>query len=196
MTMRNRQILVAAGLIILGIWALSAWFGSTAPAHPSPSPGPSPTGAIGSGMTFGPSDGVTPSSSASATAPGASGGTSPGGSGNPIVSSEPGATDLPPAAVRWTGTWTNTSPDNATGAIEVVWVQDGSTLNGSVAMDGAACFTAGGMQGTIDGDKVAFEVVARDEVSFVGTIAGDNVSGTFEMSCDGSQGTWEANRQR
>jgi hypothetical protein len=63
-------------------------------------------------------------------------------------------------------------------------------------MDGTACFTSGGMQGTIDGDTVAFEVVGRDQVAFEGTIAGDRVSGTFTMSCDGSQGTWEASRQR
>ena len=51
------------------------------------------------------------------------------------------------------------------------------------------------MQGTIDGDKVAFGVVGRDEVSFEGMIAGDRMSGTFSMSCDGSAGTWEVTRQ-
>jgi hypothetical protein len=84
MTMRNRRILVAAGLIILGVWALSAWFGSTAPAQPTASPGPSPTGAIDSGMTFGPSDVVGPSASAAPTVLPPSGGRSPGGSGNRV----------------------------------------------------------------------------------------------------------------
>ena len=196
MTMRNRQILVAAGLIILGVWALSAWFGSTAPAQPSASPGPSPTGAIDSGVTFGPSGGASSSPTAGASAPAASGGTSPGSSSNPVVPSGPGETSPPANVVRWSGTWTNTSPDNATGSLEIAWAQNGSALEGIVAMEGASCFQTGGIQGTIDGDKVEFQVVARDEVSFVGTIAGDHVSGTFEMSCDGSQGTWEANHQR
>jgi hypothetical protein len=195
MTMRNRQILVAAGLIVLGIWALSAWFGSTAPVEPTP--GPSPTGAIGSApLTFGPSDSVAPSASAATTAPGASGGTSPGSSGNPVSTPAPGATDIPPAAVRWSGTWTNTSPDNATGSLEIVWTQDGSALQGTVAMSGGTCFTAGAFQGTIDGEVVQFEVVQRDEVAFEGTIAGDRVSGTFSVSCDCSQGTWVATRRR
>jgi hypothetical protein len=62
-------------------------------------------------------------------------------------------------------------------------------------MDGSACFTAGGIQGTIDGEEVAFDVIGRDQVAFEGTIAGDRVSGTFSMSCDTSVGTWEATRR-
>ena len=195
MSMHNRQILVAAGLVVLAIWLIFTWMQSTASA-PEPSSGPSPTGAIDSGtFTFGPSASAGPSSTAGATSPGASGVASPGGSANPVVTPAPGATELPPAAVRWTGTWTNTSPDNATGSLEIIWTQQGSALEGTVAMDSAACFTAGGMQGTIDGNAVAFEVVGRDQVAFEGTIAGDQVSGTFTMSCDGSRGTWKATRQ-
>ena len=195
MSMRNRQFLVAVGLVILGAWFLFNWRQSTS--APEPTPGPSPTGAIGSApLTFAPSDSVGPSQTAAASvAPGATAGTSPGGSGNPVATSAPGATEPPAEAVRWSGTWTNTSPDSATGSLEIAWAQQGSTLEGILAMDGAACFTAGGMQGTIDGEAVAFDVVARDAVSFEGTIAGDSVSGTFSMSCDGSEGTWQATRQ-
>jgi hypothetical protein len=75
MTMRNRQILVAAGLIILIVWLLLAWLEPTT--KPQPSAGPSPTGAIGSGpFTFEPSDTVTPTSTANGTL-----GASPGVSG-------------------------------------------------------------------------------------------------------------------
>jgi hypothetical protein len=196
MTMRNRQFLVAAGLVVLAVWLTYNWMQSTAGA-PEPSSGPSPTGAIGSGtFTFEPSATVGPSSTASATSPGATGGTSPGGSGNPVATPAPGATTIPPSAVRWSGTWTNTSPDTATGSLEIVWTQDGSAIQGTVGMDGAACFTTGGMQGTIDGNTVEFDTVGRDQGAFEGTTAGDRVSGTFTMSCDGSQGTWEATRQR
>jgi hypothetical protein len=67
MTMRNRQILVAAGLVVLAIWLAVTWVGSSAP--PEPSPGPSPTGAIGSApLTFEPSDGAATSSPAATTA--------------------------------------------------------------------------------------------------------------------------------
>ena len=60
MTMRARQIIVAAGLILLVIYLLGAWTGSAAPA-PSPSIGPSPTGAIGPGpATFEPSEEASP----------------------------------------------------------------------------------------------------------------------------------------
>ena len=196
MTMRNRQILVAVGLVILAAWFLFAWMQSSS-STPEPTPGPSPTGAIGSApLTFAPSDSVGPSpTTAGSVAPGVTATSSPGASGEPVATSPPDATEPPPEAVRWSGTWTNTSPDNATGSLEIAWAQQGSTLEGVLAMDGAACFTAGGMQGTIDGEVVAFEVVARDSVSFEGTIAGDSVSGTFSMSCDGSEGTWEATRQ-
>lgn len=195
MTMRNRQILVAAGLVVLAIWATLTWFGSTA--TPEPSSQPSPTGAIGSGPpTFGPSDSALPSPTGAATAAPAASETSPATSGNPVSTPAPGATERPAAAVRWSGIWTNTSPDNATGSLEIVWTQDGTALQGTLAMPGAACFTAGDIQGTIDGEKVVFEVVQRDEVEFEGTIMGDRLSGIFSMSCDGSRGTWEATRQR
>ena len=61
MTMRSRQILVAMGIVILAIWLIGTWAGSTSPA-PTPSIGPSPTGAIGSGATFEPSDNLVPAS--------------------------------------------------------------------------------------------------------------------------------------
>jgi len=196
MTMRNRQILVAVGLVILAAWFLFTWLGSS-PAAPEPTPGPSPTGGIGSApLTFAPSDGVGPSQTAAASgSPGATAEASPGGSGGSVATPAPGATEPPPAAVRWAGTWTNTIPDNATGRLEIVWTQDGSSIDGILAVDGVACFTTGGFQGTIEGSTVTFEVVGRDEVSFQGTIAGDRANGTFSMSCDGSQGTWEATRQ-
>ena len=197
MTMRNRQILVAVGLVILAAWFLFTWVGSSSAPEPTPTPGPSPTGAIGSApLTFSPSDSVGPSQTpAASVAPGATAGSSPGGSSNPVETPAPGASEPPPELVHWTGTWTNTSPDSATGSLDIVWTQQGSTLEGVLGMDGAACFTAGGMQGTIESDKVAFGVVGRDEVSFEGTIAGDGVSGSFSMSCDGSEGTWQATRQ-
>jgi len=195
MTMRNRQILVAVGLVILAAWFLFTWIGS--PPAPEPTPGPSPTGAIGSApLTFAPGDSVGPSpTSAGTVAPGPSAGASPARSGGTVATPAPGATEPSPESVHWSGTWTNTSPDTATGSIDIVWTQQGSTLEGVLGVDGAACFTTGGMQGTIDGDTVAFEVVARDSVSYEGSIVGDSLSGTFAMSCDGSQGTWEATRQ-
>lgn len=59
MTVRSRQILVAMGIVILAIWLVGTWAGSTSPAA-TPSNGPSPTGAIGSGATFEPSDTLIP----------------------------------------------------------------------------------------------------------------------------------------
>jgi len=60
MTLRTRQVIVAAGLAFLAVWALASWIGSAAPA-PAPSHGPSPTGSIGSGpATFVPSEDASP----------------------------------------------------------------------------------------------------------------------------------------
>jgi hypothetical protein len=59
MTLRRRQIVVAAGLVVLVVWALLIWTGSTA--TPEPSVGPSPTGAIGSEpVTFEPTEDGSP----------------------------------------------------------------------------------------------------------------------------------------
>ncbi len=60
MTLRTRQVIVAAGLAFLAIWAFATWMGSAAPV-PIPSHGPSPTGSIGSGpATFVPSEVASP----------------------------------------------------------------------------------------------------------------------------------------
>ena len=61
MTMRTRQVIVAAGLVLLVLYALAAWMGSTAAPAPTPSIGPSPTGAVGPGpATFEPSEEASP----------------------------------------------------------------------------------------------------------------------------------------
>jgi hypothetical protein len=68
MTRRRRQLLVAGALVVLLVWAVLAWFGSSG--TPQPSSGPAPTGAIDSGpLTFRPSDGVASSPSADESAP-------------------------------------------------------------------------------------------------------------------------------
>ncbi len=60
MNLRTRQVIVAAGLAFLAVWALATWMGSAAPT-PLPSHGPSPTGSVGSGpATFVPSEDVSP----------------------------------------------------------------------------------------------------------------------------------------
>jgi hypothetical protein len=59
MTLRNRQIIVAAALVVLVAWAILTWSGSTS--TPEPSIGPSPTGAIGPApVTFVPSEDASP----------------------------------------------------------------------------------------------------------------------------------------
>jgi hypothetical protein len=69
MTRRRRQLLVAGALVVLLVWAVLAWFGSSS-GTPEPSSGPAPTGAIDSGpLTFRPSDGVASSPSAGESAP-------------------------------------------------------------------------------------------------------------------------------
>ena len=195
MTMRNRQLLVAAGLIVLVLWALSAWFGSTAPAEPTPGSLSDRRDRIRTAHLR------TERQRGSVLRPprhrtGAPAGHIAGLQWEPGLDAAPRRHGPPAPAVRWTGTWTNTSPDNATGSLEIVWTQNGSALQGDLTMSGVACFTAGGIQGTVDGNAVTFQVLLRDEVEFEGTIAGDRVSGTFSVSCDGSEGTWEATRQR
>jgi len=61
MTMRTRQVIVAAGLVLLVVWLVATWMGSAGGPPPAPSNGPSPTGAIGPGpATFVPSEDVSP----------------------------------------------------------------------------------------------------------------------------------------
>lgn len=186
MNLDRRQLTLIVGAIALVVLVLVVVL--------IPRPGNGPGSSAGASPSASPAlTSASPPSSPSVTPPsGSSASPSPSTSGSPT----PVAPTAPAGSMSgtWTGTWTNVTPDQATGTFEVELVQTGSELSGTITVTGSSCFTSGGVQGTVQGDAVAFQVLQRDEIAFVGTTSGTTMSGTFASSCDSSTGTWELSK--
>lgn len=95
----------------------------------------------------------------------------------------------------WHGTWANTTPDHSTGTFIVRWVQTGSTLTGTITIDGTPCLTGGTITGTIAGGTIRFGAVkGQVEVAFVGAVAGSTMGGTYSTGCGNAKGNWQAGK--
>jgi hypothetical protein len=121
---------------------------------------------------------------------------STGTSGSPTGSAtaEPAAADL---SGTWDGTWTDTSPDTSSGTFELVWQQDGSSLDGTITVHGTACLTDAGITGVLSGGQISFGAVeGQVTISYDGDVAGDGASmqGTYQASasCANATGDWKA----
>jgi hypothetical protein len=137
-----------------------------------------------------------PSAAPSRTTPPASATPAPPSS---APTAAPTATPPPPPSATisgrdlsgtWKGTWTNVTPDQASGILEVTWTQTGSALDGTIVFD-SPCSNAASVQGTVTGPGVEFSTVGRDEAAFRGVVTVSRITGTFTSSCDTSTGTFE-----
>ena len=135
----------------------------------------------------------TPSPVATAPAGSATPTATPAATGTPTATAAPTIVGVD-AAGEWAGTWTNTQPDTASGQLRMSLTQTGADLEGTVALEGNACALDGVIQGAVQGAKVELRVTRRDQVQFVGTIAGNTMTGTFTSACDSSAGTWQVRR--
>jgi hypothetical protein len=96
----------------------------------------------------------------------------------------------------WSGTWANTTPDQATGTFEIEWDQQGDALVGTITIDGTPCLSGGEITGRVNGPQIEFGVVSGEvEVSYTGVYDGQiSMSGTYSTSCGDAEGSWEATR--
>lgn len=95
----------------------------------------------------------------------------------------------------WSGTWANSTPDDATGTFEIAWTQDGTKLSGTITIDGTPCLSGGTITGKIRGNAINFGVVeGQVEVNYAGEVEGDTMSGTYATSCGNANGDWEATK--
>jgi hypothetical protein len=97
---------------------------------------------------------------------------------------------------QWSGTWTDTSPDSSSGTFSLTWTQTGSTLAGTIKVDGTPCLTGGAVTGTINGSTISFGAVAgRVTITYDGSITGaGKMGGTYSASdaCASAKGNWTA----
>jgi hypothetical protein len=124
-----------------------------------------------------------------------------GSTGTTGISGPTGTTAQPEPisglAGTWSGTWTNSTPDDATGTFELKWTQDGAKLDGTIQIDGTPCLTGGSITGKVRGDSINFGVVSGQvEVNYAGTVSGNEMSGTYATSCGDASGDWQAVKAR
>ena len=114
---------------------------------------------------------------------------------SPMPSGAAGGTMISAVAGTWQGTWTNTSGGAASGTFQIDWQQQGSKLNGTIAITGTPCLAGGRITGNLDGDAIDFGVVSGAyKVNYKGSLSGTTMSGTYSTDCGNSKGTWEASK--
>lgn len=96
----------------------------------------------------------------------------------------------------WPGSWANTTPDSSKGSFTIEWMQSGSSLQGTISIQGTPCLDGGSIGGEVHGDTIEFGAVKGQVlVKYTGTIKGDSMSGTYETDCGNAEGTWEASKK-
>jgi hypothetical protein len=75
------------------------------------------------------------------------------------------------------------------------WKQEGSTVTGSIVIDGWSCLSGGVVAGSLRGGTIEFELRQRDvQVTYRGKVSGQQMSGTYSTNCDATTGTWRATK--
>lgn len=109
----------------------------------------------------------------------------------------------PPPPINLTGSWQGTwrSVLGVGGFVIASIMQDGSTLNGTVAVGSSPCFSNGSVSGSFIGTTVVLNLAfpSNQRVNFSGTTnsTGTSMSGTYVTLgglCDGDSGSWSATK--
>ncbi len=95
----------------------------------------------------------------------------------------------------WSGTWANSTPDTSAGTFELKWQQNGTTLIGTIVIDGTPCLSGGAVTGKLRGSLISFGAVkGQVEVNYAGTFSSDTMSGSYATNCGNAQGEWTATK--
>jgi hypothetical protein len=92
---------------------------------------------------------------------------------------------------KWDGAWKDSAND--TGSFSVNFSQNGSSLNGTLSI-AVTCLDGAKVTGHVNGSEIEFGSVQGEcEVDYKGTVNGDQMSGTYDISgAGGAGGTWKA----
>lgn len=139
---------------------------------------------------------ASPATTGATSATGTTGPTGPTGASGASGSTGTGASvDL---SGKWSGTWTNTTPDNSTGDFEIDWKLDHGQLRGTIVINGTPCLDGGNITGALALNVINFGAVSGQvEVDYTGRVDqnGKAMSGTYQTTCGNAQGTWEATKK-
>lgn len=117
----------------------------------------------------------------------------------PIPSAGPSA----PASIAgtWNGTWASDQYVGLTGGFTLNFVQRGSSLSGTITINGSKCISGATISGQLSGNKISFGAVKGAEtVAYEGTWSGAAMGGTWAVTqasggeCTMDSGSWQAAR--
>jgi hypothetical protein len=121
------------------------------------------------------------------------------------AASAPASPQVPSGAPQgitgsWTGVWQNDPQwGDAHGGFTIAVVQHGGSFDGTIDVTGPTCVGHGTVSGTVAGRDVTMGlVIGGRDVDYVGTLDGNEMSGTWTtIACGTTQeisGTWSAQR--
>jgi hypothetical protein len=135
-------------------------------------------------------------SSTSTTSSSTTSSSAPGGvtesTGAPMSSTPTSGGDSTSALTgTWNGTWRSSS--DASGTFSVTFTQTSPSLNGTLSIS-VACLDGAKVTGTVSGSSIEFgSVKGQCDISYKGSIDGDQMSGTYDLS-GAAGGTWKASK--
>jgi len=108
------------------------------------------------------------------------------------AASTPASTTTAPAtAGDLTGTWNGTYNGSYSGAFTVKWTQNGSNVDGTIALPSVG--TTEHLNGTVSGDNITFGTVGSFAVTYSGTFSGSSMSGSYNVT-GSPAGNWSATK--
>ena len=142
---------------------------------------------------------ASPATTGATSATGSTGTTGPTGpTGASGASGSTGTGASVDLSGKWSGTWTNTTPDNSTGDFEIDWKLNHGQLRGTIVINGTPCLDGGNITGALALNVINFGAVSGQvEVDYTGRVDqnGKAMSGTYHTTCGNAQGTWEATKK-
>ncbi len=95
-----------------------------------------------------------------------------------------------PPAGTLSGKWSGTYTGAFTGTFALTWTQTSELLKGTIDLSTSGTLP---LTGKVQGNAITFGTVGSQAVTYVGTVSGDTMSGTYVIGAS-QQGSWTAHR--
>ncbi len=105
----------------------------------------------------------------------------------PPTASSPAAAD----AAALSGSWSGRYSGSYTGTFPLTWTGSGSTLKGTIKLSDPSETLP--LTGSVKGNAITFGTVGSTAITYVGTVSGSSMSGTYELAGTPG-GPWSASR--
>ena len=188
---------MGAATLAMMLAACSAASGSLAQTTGTPSPAGTAAAATATvSIAAASSAAAAAASTAAAAAPASTAAAAPArtAAAAPARTASHASSSPPAAASGLSGTWNGQYGGASSGNFTLHCAQSGSALSGTVYLetDGIAL----PVHGTVAGDSIQFGSVGSTGISYQGTISGNSMSGTYQLTARGTTftGPWSATK--